>query len=103
MAGQTYHKSMSNFPSIKAIGSVTLNPSAIADGNNEAKEVTATGAALGDFVIASFSLDVEDLQLDGHVTAANTVTCVLSSSQTASVTLSSGTLRVICFDLNSGK
>ena len=36
--------------------SVTWNPNSIADGNEEAKEVTVTGAALGDFVLASFSL-----------------------------------------------
>ncbi len=103
MAGQTYHKSMSNFPSIRAIGSVTWNPSQIDDHNEEAQEVTATGAVLGDFVIASFSLDVADLQLDGHVTAADTVTCVLSNSTSGPITLGSGTLRVIVLDLNSGK
>ncbi len=103
MGGSSYQKPMSIFPVIKAIGSATWNPGNITDGNNEAQDVTATGAALGDFVVVSFSLDVDDLQLDGHVSAANTVTCVLSNSQTAAVNLASGTLRVICFDLNSGK
>ena len=103
MGGSSYQNPMSIFPVITAIGSVTWNPGNIADGNNEAKEVTATGASLGDLVVVSFSLDVEDLQLDGHVTAANTVTCVLSNSQTAAVNLLSGTLRVVCFDFNSGK
>ena len=101
--GATYHKLNSAFPSITAIGSVTWNPGSIADHEEEAKEVTATGASLGDFVVVSFSLDVTDLQLDGHVTAADTVTCVLSNSTTGSINLGSGTLRVICFDLNSGK
>lgn len=101
--GSSYLNPMRIFPAITAIGSVTWNPGNITDGNNEAKEVTATGASLGDLVVVSFSLDVEDLQLDGHVTAADTVTCVLSSSQSSAVNLASGTLRVICFDFNSGK
>lgn len=76
-------------------GSATWNPSSIVDGNEEAKEITVTGAALGDFVIGvSFSLDVADLQLTADVTAANTVTAVLSSSGDT-VDLASGTIRVV--------
>jgi hypothetical protein len=77
------------------LGSATWNPGSIADGNEEAKEITVTGAALGDYVLAvSFSLDVADLQLTADVTAANTVTAVLSSSGDT-VDLASGTIRVI--------
>jgi len=76
-------------------GSATWNPGSIADGNEEAQEITVTGAALGDFVIGvSFSLDVQDLQLTADVTAANTVTAVLSSSGDT-VDLASGTIRVV--------
>ena len=38
----------------------TWDASAIADGNEEALEVTVPGASLGDFVMSSFSLDVAD-------------------------------------------
>lgn len=76
--------------------SATWNPGAIGDGNEEAKEITVTGAALADYVLCvSFSLDVSDLQLTADVTAANTVTAVLSNSTGGSVNLGSGTLRVI--------
>lgn len=76
-------------------GSATWDPSSIVDGNEEACEITVTGAALGDFVIGvSFSLDVQDLQLTADVTAANTVTAVLSSSGDT-VDLASGTVRVV--------
>lgn len=74
-------------------GSATWNPGSIADGNEEAKEVTVTGAALGDFAIASFSLDVSDLVLNACVTAANTVTCVLANNTGDAVDLGSGTIR----------
>lgn len=75
-------------------GSATWNPGSIANGAEEAKEVTITGATLGDFVLASFSLDVADLLLDGQVTATNTVTCVLANNTGAAVDLGSGTLYV---------
>ena len=80
-------------------GSATWDPGSIGDGNEEAKEITVTGAALGDYVIAtSFSLDVSDLQLTADVTAANTVTAVLSNSTGGAVDLDSGTVRVLVMD-----
>ena len=75
-------------------GSVAWNPSLIADGNEEAKEVTVPGARLGDFAFASFSTDVTDLILNAQVTAANTVTCILQNSTGGNITLGASTLRV---------
>lgn len=72
----------------------TWDPASIADGDKEAKDVTVTGAALGDFAIASFSLDVADLQLSADVTAADTVTCVLSNNTGGAVDLGSGTVYI---------
>ena len=84
-----------NHPSGRLLaGSVTKDFGSIGDGNEEAQAITVTGAALGDIVMASFSLDVQDLQLTADVTAADTVTCVISSSGDT-VDLSSGTLRVL--------
>jgi len=76
-------------------GSETKDWGSIADGDEEAEEVTVTGAALGDFVLASMSIDVADLQLSADVTAANTITCVLSNSTGGAVDLGSGTLSVM--------
>ena len=76
-------------------GSATLDPGSIADGNEEAKEVTVTGAVLGDFAIASFSLDVTDLVLNAQVTAADTVTCILANNTGGNIDLASGTLSVL--------
>ena len=73
----------------------TWDPGSISNGANEEKEVTVTGAALGDFAEASFSLDVTGLTLTANVTAANTVTAVLANLTGAAVNLSSGTLKVI--------
>lgn len=78
-------------------GSATWDPGSIADGDEEAKEVTVTNAVLGDFAIASFSLDVTDLTLDAQVTAANKVTCVLANNTGGAIDLAEGTLRVLVF------
>jgi hypothetical protein len=75
-------------------GSATWNPGSIANGGEEAKEVTVTSAVLGDFAMASFSLDVEDLALNADVTDDDTVTCILANSTGGAVNLGSGTLRV---------
>jgi hypothetical protein len=73
------------------------NPAEIADGDELAKEVTVTGAVLGDYAIASFSLDVADLVLDAQVTAADTVTCVLANNTGGGVDLAEGTIYVRVF------
>ena len=71
--------------------------SSIADGDEEAKDVTVTGAVLGDHAIASLSIDILDLVLDAQVTAANTVTCVLANNTGGAVDLASATVYVRVF------
>jgi hypothetical protein len=75
-------------------GSATVDFAEITDGNEAASDITVTGAALGDIVMVSHSLDVADLQLTADVTAANTVSVVASSSGDT-VDLGSGTVRVL--------
>lgn len=72
-------------------GSKAWDPGSIGDGNEEALEITVTGAALGDFVLSSFSVDVADLVLRGAVTAANTVTLVLANNTGGGIDLAAGT------------
>ena len=79
----------------QAAGTTTWDPGSIAAGAEEAKDITVTGAALGDFALASFSLDVADLTLTVNVTATNTVTAVLANLTGAAVNLGSGTLKVL--------
>lgn len=74
--------------------SATWNPGNIASGSFEAKEVTVTGAALGDYARASFSLDVQDLIMTANVTAANTVTAILANNTAGAVNLAEGTIYV---------
>jgi hypothetical protein len=92
MAGKYW---FANNPSGRILAaSATVNFAAVTDGNEAAADVTVTGAALGDIVMASFSLDLADMQLSASVTAADTVSCVVSSSGD-DVNLDSGTVRVL--------
>ena len=80
------------------IGSATWDPGNVADGEMVTTNVTVTGAALGDFAIASFSLDVQDLVLDAQVTAANVVSVTLTNDGiNAGVDLAEGTVYVRVF------
>ena len=75
--------------------SATWDPAnAVSGGPPQATNITVTGAALGDMVLVSFSLDVQDLTLTGNVVAANTVAVVLTNTTAGDVNLASGTLRV---------
>lgn len=76
-------------------GSATWDPDSIADGDEEVKEITVTGAALGDFCEASFSLDVADLNLTCQVTAAGTVTAQLNNNTGGAIDLASGTVKAV--------
>jgi hypothetical protein len=76
-------------------GSASWDPAPILAGGMEAKNITVTGAALGDFVALSFSLDVVDLTLSGTVTAANVVTGVLANATGSAVNLAGGTIRAV--------
>jgi len=88
---KTIQGTFESFGIIDLQGSVAWSDLAsIGDGNEQAKDVTVTGAELGDFAIASFSADVADLVLNAQVTAADTVTCVLANNTGAGVDLGTG-------------
>lgn len=73
----------------------TWDPASIANGASLTLAMASvTGAALGDFVMASFSLDLAGLSLTGYVSAANTVTVVLVNNTGGAVDLASGTITV---------
>jgi len=73
----------------------TWDASSIASGATTSTTLTVSGATLGDFTLASFSLSLAGLQLTSYVSATNTVTVVLSNLTGAAVDLASGTLAVL--------
>jgi hypothetical protein len=85
-----------------AVGQVawtkTWNPAAILTLSYEDTDIVVPGAAVGDFVMASLStMLTNDMQLTGHVSAADTVKAVLFNPTTGTINLDSGTLSVLVF------
>lgn len=75
-------------------GSATYDPPSLADGVGTTTTVTVTGAALGDFALASFSLDLQGITATAYVSSANTVSVRFQNESGGLLDLSSGTLRV---------
>ncbi|MFM1566133.1 MAG: hypothetical protein ACKJRP_04325 [SAR86 cluster bacterium] len=86
-----YGQSVTKF----AIASETKDWGSVSDGDEAAEEVTVTGAQLGDFALASMSIDTTDITLTATVTAADTVTVILANNTGGSIDLGSGTLYVM--------
>ena len=74
--------------------SLTWDPPSISAAGYTATTLTLTGASLGDYVQASFSLDITGCTLHAFVSATNTVTAVLQNLTAGTINISSGTLRV---------
>lgn len=74
--------------------SLVYNPANILHTRSETTTVAVAGAVLGDFVLVSFSLDLQGLSLTGYVSAADTVTVVFNNLTAAAVDLAEGTLYV---------
>jgi len=82
-------------------GSETKDWGSIADGNEETEDLTVTGAALGDYAVATMSIDVTDLTITASVTASNVATVVLGNFTGGAIDLGSGTLTVKVFKAGS--
>jgi hypothetical protein len=82
-----------------AVGQVkvsgTWDPASVAAGSKVSTTLTVSGASLGDFALASFSLDVQELTMTADVSATNTVEVVLANLTGSAVNLASGTLSVL--------
>lgn len=50
------------------VGAATFNPASLDDGVGETTTVTVNGAALGDYAVASFSLDTQGITITAWVT-----------------------------------
>ncbi len=80
-------------------GSAARTSAAIGNGADEQVEITVTGAALGDYVLAiSYSVDIINVTLTGDVTEAGIVTANFINCTGASITLGAGTVRAIVLD-----
>lgn len=75
------------------IGFSVYDPPSIAAAASTTTTVTVTGATLGDFAEASFSLALGGLTISAAVTATNTVTVTLFNPTAGAIDLASGVLR----------
>lgn len=75
-------------------GSATFDPAALATGASTTTTVTATGAALGDFVIVAPSIANPGLTITGSVTAASTVTVTYANNTAGAIDMLTHTIRV---------
>jgi hypothetical protein len=78
----------------RLLGSATYDPPNLADGAGATTTVTVTGAALGDFARASFSLDLQGVTMTAWVSAADTVSVRFQNESGGALDLGSGALRV---------
>jgi hypothetical protein len=67
----------------------------LSDGQGETTTVTVSGARLGDYASASFSLNISGITLTAYVSANDTVTVRFQNESGGTVDLASGTLRAI--------
>lgn len=81
-----------NIVNLELSGSKTYDPANIVAGSSLTTTVTVAGAALGDFVLISFTLDLAELIVTAYVSAANTVTVKFYNNTVADINLGSGTL-----------
>lgn len=74
--------------------SATWNPANLLTLTQDTMTIAVSGAALGNSVQTSFSLDLQGMTLTGYVSSANTVTVVLFNGTAGTINLASGTLKV---------
>lgn len=82
------------FGIIDLTDSTTYDPPSLLDGEGATKTVTVSGASLGDFAIASFSLSTQGITVTANVTATDTVTVRFQNETGGTIDLGSGTLKV---------
>ena len=79
-------------------GSATWDPGNLADGAGETSaSVAVTGAALGDFAIASAPYDLQGITCTAYVDATDSVRIRLQNETGGPINLASGTWRVRVF------
>jgi hypothetical protein len=73
----------------------TKDWASLADGAGASEDMVAEGAVLGDYCLASMSVDIQGMILSCAVKSANTVTVRLQNESGGTVDLASGSLRAL--------
>jgi predicted Zn-dependent protease len=72
----------------------TYNPANMVADAQVTTTLAVPGAEMGDFVLASFSLDLQGVELTAYISTADVVTAVFHNGTAGDIDLASGTLRV---------
>lgn len=80
-------------------GSATYDAASLADGAGATTTVTVTGAALGDYALVSFGVDLQGMTVTAYVSAADTVSVRIQNESGGAVDLASTTIRALVFDI----
>lgn len=75
------------------VGSALYDPANLVDGAGVTTTVTVTGASLGDYAHASFSLDLQGITLTAWVSSSNTVSVRFQNESGGAIDLGSGVIR----------
>ena len=76
-------------------GSSSWSPPSLAKQASASVTISVPGAAMGDMVTVSFSLDLQGQQLTGYVSSAGIVTVVLQNVTSGTIHLGSGTVKAL--------
>lgn len=76
-------------------GFTTYNPASLSSGSGVTTSITVENATLGDFVLVSFSLDLQGILLNGYISAPGVVSVRFQNQTAGTLDLGSGTLSVI--------
>jgi len=78
--------------------SETWDAGSIAAAGYESEDLTVPGAAVGDYVMVSLNtMLTNDMMISGHVSAADTVKCILFNPTAGAINVAEGTLSVLVF------
>ncbi|MFQ5937382.1 MAG: hypothetical protein ACE5LB_13345 [Acidiferrobacterales bacterium] len=87
---------------VVGFGTATLDPASLAADTGATVTVTITGAALGDFVLATPAIDAIDLNWSAYVQAADAVEVSVWNTSTAGRNLASATWNIVVLRLKAG-
>jgi hypothetical protein len=79
----------------RILANATYDPPSLINGAGTTTTISITGAALGDFVLPSFSLDIQGITLTGYVSSANVVSVRFQNNTAGTLDLASGTLSIM--------
>lgn len=92
LSGNNQLPAFVNFP---LMASATYDPPSLNDGDGDTTTIAVTGAAIGDFVDAAFSQDLQGITLTAYAFQNGGVAVRFQNESGGTIDLASGTLRVI--------